>query len=224
MININPLSALSNIGQAANDRNSIAQDFDTFLTLLTTQLQNQNPLDPLDTNQFTAQLVQFTEVEQSIKLNDNIERLVKVSTANAITNIVSFLGGEVTIDGADAVLSGGSASWDYTVDENSDAAIFSVLDSSGVPVYSETRSISAGTSEFTWNGTTHTGGVAPGGTYTLSITATNNSGVALNVSTDSVGTVQGVDLSGGEPVLLVDGKEITLDQIKSVKLPSTVTT
>lgn len=220
MVNINPLSALSGIGQATNDRNSIAKDFDTFLTLLTTQLQNQNPLDPLDTNQFTEQLVQFTGVEQSIKLNENLEQLVKVSTANAITNVVSFLGGEVTIDGGNAVLSGGSASWEFTSDGGSEAAAFTVLDSSGVPVYSETRSISAGTGKFTWDGTTDTGGAAPVGTYTLSIKATDSSGVALDVSTDSFGTVQGVDLSGAEPVLIVDGKEITLGQIKSVKLPA----
>ena len=96
MIDINPLSALSSVGQVTNDRISIADNFDSFLSLLTTQLRNQNPLEPLDSNQFMQQLVQFTEVEQSIKLNENLGQLVQLSAANAITNMVSFLGGEVT--------------------------------------------------------------------------------------------------------------------------------
>lgn len=223
MVEINPFSALSSIGQAAKDRVSIADDFDTFLSLLTAQLQNQNPLDPLDMNQFTQQLVQFTEVEQSVKLNKNLEQIVQLSAANTITNMVSFLGDEVTLDGKTAELNGGSATWDYTADGNADGAIFTVLDSSGVPVFSRTESVAAGTGRFSWNGATNTGSVAPGGTYTLSIAATNSSGVAVNIATETVGIVQGVDLSGDEPVLLVNGREIRLDQIRSVKLPATGT-
>ena len=224
MIDLNPLTALSGLGQAATDRSSIADDFDTFLSLLTTQLRNQNPLDPLDTNQFTEQLVQFTEVEQSVKLNENLEQLVKVSTASAITNVVSFLGGEVTIDGETAKLEDGSASWNYDVDESADGAIFTVRNAAGVPVLTKTFSVSAGPGRFVWDGVTDTGSNAPDGIYSLSITATDASGVAINVTTESVGTVQGIDLSGSEPVLLVDGQEVTLDQIKSVKLPSSGTT
>ena len=70
MIEFNPFSALSDLGGSSKDRLAIADNFDTFLTLLTTQLRHQNPLDPLDTNDFTAQLVQFTQVEQTIKQND----------------------------------------------------------------------------------------------------------------------------------------------------------
>lgn len=220
MLDVNPLSALSNIGRATEDRISIADDFDTFLTLLTTQLQNQNPLDPLDMNQFTQQLVQFTEVEQTVKLNGNLEKMVQLSAANTITNMVSFLGGEVTVDGETAELGDGPATWDYSVDEDSDGATFTVLNSAGVPVHSQTLPISAGTSRFTWDGNTNTGTVAPKGTYTLSVNAANSSGVALNVSTETVGIVQGVNMSGSEPTLLVNGKEIKLDQIKSVKLSS----
>ena len=91
------------------------------------------------------------------------------------------------------------------------------MDSSGVPVYSEERPVSAGTAQFDWNGTTSTGAVAPNGTYTLSIAAANSSGIALNISTETIGIVQGVDLSGNEPVLLVDGQEVNLGQIKSVR-------
>ena len=57
---------------------TLAQNFDTFLTLLTTQLKNQNPLEPLDTNQFTSQLVQFAQVEQQLKSNDQLATLVSL--------------------------------------------------------------------------------------------------------------------------------------------------
>ena len=68
-------SATSGSG-LANSRKTIADNFDTFLQLLTTQLKNQNPLDPLDTNQFTAQLVQFSGVEQQLKTNEFLEALL----------------------------------------------------------------------------------------------------------------------------------------------------
>lgn len=220
MVAINPFSALSStVGQSAKDDNSIAQNFQAFLSLLTTQLQNQNPLDPLDTNQFTQQLVQFSEVEQTLKTNENLEKLTSLAAANTITNAVGYIGKQVTADGATAKLENGLASWDYTVDGSSPAATFTVRDANGTTVYSETKSAS-GAGTFAWNGQRSNGGTAPPGEYTLSINAADGNGGKLDSSVSFSGVVDGVDMSGAEVVVLVGGRRVTLDQITGISLPS----
>ncbi len=220
MVEISPYSALSNLGRSSTGRESIAENFDTFLTLLTTQLKHQSPLDPIDTNQFTQQLVQFTEVEQSVKQNSSLEKLIQLSAANTITNVIGFLGGEVTLSGTTTELSGGSANWNYEIEGGADNATFTVLDSNGVPVFSTSGPAPAGKNKFFWNGQTTTGSPAPDGDYTLSISAVDSSGTALKVTTEIVGIVDGVNFSGDEPVLLVGNREVKLEDIESVKLPN----
>lgn len=217
MVEINPFSALTTVGQAGSDRKTIADNFETFLTLLTTQLQNQNPLDPLDTNQFTEQLVQFTEVEQSVKMNENLETLAQLSAANTITNAVSYIGKEVTIGGKSAQFDGSFATWDANFGASSQAATFTVLDSNGAAVYSETRPVQAGITTYVWDGRTSQGGQAPSGTYTLSVRADNGNGGSVPVTTASNGLVEAVDLSGSEPVLSVGGRQVRLDEITAIK-------
>lgn len=220
MVEINPYSALSSLGSSTTDRISIAENFDTFLALLTTQLQNQSPLDPLDTNQFTQQLVQFTEVEQTVKQNENLESLIQLTAANTITNVVGFLGGEITLGGTTAELSGGTASWNYELASAAESATITVKDANGVPVFTTTGPAPAGKSTFLWDGRMDTGGTAPDGEYTLSVSAVDSTGTAIQVKTESSGIVDGVDFSGDEPILLIGSKKVKLDEIVSVKLPN----
>src|SRR5882762_2699796 len=96
---------------ASTATTGIADNFQTFLTLLTTQLQNQNPLDPLDTNQFTQQLVQFAGVEQQLKSNDQLASLVKLQTTAQSTQALGFVGATAVVDGSTATLQNGQATW-----------------------------------------------------------------------------------------------------------------
>ncbi len=219
MVEINPFSAISNLGAADKDRVSIAENFDTFLALLTTQLKNQSPLDPLDTNQFTQQLVQFTEVEQSVKLNKNLEKMVALTAANAITNAVGYIGKQVTTSGASAQLQNGQASWTVSLAADSPATNFTVRNAAGVQVYTQTNPVAAGAQVFAWDGQTDTGGKAPDGIYTLSIVAEDGKGGTLVATTEASGVIDGVDMSGDEPVLLVGGWKIRLEDILSIKTP-----
>src|SRR3954470_17819141 len=82
---------------AASAQKQLAGNFDTFLTLLTTQLKNQDPLSPMDSNQFTQQLVQFSQVEQQINANKNLESLVSMSKAQGATSAVGYLGKTLTV-------------------------------------------------------------------------------------------------------------------------------
>lgn len=169
MVEINPYSALSSVGQSSNDKKTIAQNFETFLTLLTTQLRNQNPLDPLDTNQFTQQLVQFTEVEQSVKMNENLQTLNQLAAATTITNAVGYIGKHVTASGTASTLSQGTAAWQFELADDSPSTTFTIYDSTGQIVSTETRSAPAGENLYVWKGETNSGQMAPDGGYTLVI-------------------------------------------------------
>src|SRR5512140_3297674 len=102
---------------------TIAGNFQTFLSLLTTQLQNQNPLDPLDTNQFTQQLVQFASVEQQLKANDQLTALVALQQANQSTQALAFVGKTAVVDGSTATLTNAQATWDLSLPSNANLTI-----------------------------------------------------------------------------------------------------
>ena len=135
----------------ANSRTGIANNFDQFLQLLTTQLKNQSPLDPLDTNQFTQQLVQFAGVEQQLKTNSQLESLVAQGKAQNVPVAAGFVGMKITADGATSTLANGQANWSLK-SPASGTAIFTITDSNNKPVHTETRKINAGSQSFQWNG------------------------------------------------------------------------
>ena len=215
---INALSAISQIGaekETSTDK-SIADDFDTFLTLLTTQLQNQDPLEPLDTNQFTAQLVQFAGVEQSIKTNDNLEQLAALSSANTVTSAVGFIGKVVTAAGDTTQLVNNTAAWSYTSPAESSEAKVSIYDQFGTLVYQEDASLKAGTNTLFWDGRRNDGSQAPGGSYRLSIDAKDKDGNNLTVDTAIAGLVEAVDVTKSEPFLTINGSSIKFSAVRTV--------
>src|SRR5437588_2231192 len=111
----NTTSTSSTSNSVGIDKNTLAGNFQTFLTLLTTQLKNQNPLDPLDTNQFTQQLVQFAQVEQQLKQNDQLATLVSLEKTAQSTTALAFVGQTVAVDGRTAALKDGQATWTFNV-------------------------------------------------------------------------------------------------------------
>src|SRR5262245_35890532 len=112
-----------NAATTPSSKDTLAANFTAFLNLLTTQLKNQNPLEPLDTNQFTQQLVQFAQVEQQLKSNDQLASLVALQKTAQQTQALSFVGSNVTIDGSVAQLSNGVAQWNFSAPKPSTAAI-----------------------------------------------------------------------------------------------------
>jgi flagellar basal-body rod modification protein FlgD len=195
---------------------TIAGNFQTFLTLLTTQLQNQNPLDPLDTNQFTQQLVQFAGVEQQLKTNDSLSQLVTLQQTTQATQALGFVGKTALVDGTTATMTNSSATWHLNVPTESTIDI-TVANSSGQTVFTGKYSSAAGADiPFTWNGQGNDGTQWPDGKYTISATgkdvANNNVGIAAQVQ----GTVSSVDLTQSPPLLTIDGNSYTLSQVKSI--------
>src|ERR1051325_11315345 len=128
---------------SANDTTTLANNFQTFLTLLTTQLKHQNPLDPLDTNQFTAQLVQFAGVEQQMKMNTQLGSLITIEKSAQSTAAMAYLGSTAAVDGATTQLKSGSATWTFNADKPASATI-SISDASGNLAYTGTFTLQAG--------------------------------------------------------------------------------
>src|ERR1700741_4182116 len=129
-------AATSTASQAADASKSLSSNFDTFLTLLTTQLQNQDPLQPMDSNQFTQQLVQFSQVEQEINSNKNLESLIALTKARSGADAVGYLGKKLTLSDGSAPLEDGSAEWTYSLSNDASDARLIVTNSANRVVYS----------------------------------------------------------------------------------------
>ena len=194
----------------------LADNFDTFLQILTTQLRNQNPLDPLDTNQFTQQLVQFSGVEQQLKTNQFLEAMM-TSTQNANNSqAVSYIGKVVTAEGSKTELVNGAATWHFATDKAATITA-TVRDKDGNVVYTKTGSVKQGESVFSWNGIGNDGRKKPDGSYQVTIEGRDPEGKLVNVATQMTGEVTGIDFSGSEPVLIVGGARVNLSSILSVR-------
>jgi flagellar basal-body rod modification protein FlgD len=203
---------------AAANKTTLAGNFDSFLKLLTTQLKNQNPLEPLDTNQFTQQLVQFAGVEQQINMNSQLATLVTLQKATQTSSAMSFLGSTATVDGTTTALANGKAAWTFTVDKPSTGTI-NIKDSTGQIAYSGSYPLNTGAQGFNWDGRGNNGQSWPAGNYTLSILAKDASGQTVAVSTEIKGTVDSVDLTQNPPTLMIGGQSYSLDKVKQVVRP-----
>ncbi len=207
---------------AEASRARLSGNFDTFLSLLTTQLQNQDPLSPVDTNQFTQQLVQFSGVEQQIQTNSLLQSLVGQSNATSAGSALSFLGQTADFNTNQAVLTqGGSIEFSLRVPTNAVSAELVVSDASGREIYTTNADRAGfGTHQsFSFDGRTTGGSVAPPGRYTLTARATDAAGAALPVGVGVRETITGVDLSQGEPLYLTNSGPRPYSQILGVRAP-----
>jgi flagellar basal-body rod modification protein FlgD len=197
------------------DQQTIAGNFNTFLQLLTTQLQNQNPLDPLDTNQFTQQLVQFAQVEQQLRSNDQLATLVSLQKTTQSTAALSFVGQNVVVDGSTAQLANSQATWSFTSPKPASAAV-TIKDSTGQTAYSGAFTLQTGPQNFQWDGKGNDGTVRPAGAYTLTISSKDANGQFVAISTEVQGVVDSADLTQDPPTLSIGGQNYALDKIKRV--------
>lgn len=210
--------AAANGTSAGADKTSLIANYDAFLQLLTTQLKNQSPLDPLDANQFTQQLVQFSTVEQAIKSNENLTSLIEVTKAANATNLLSYIGTEVSAAANGTYLRNGQATWQYETSAAGTGQV-TIRNSAGAIVKTDQPPLTAGSHPYTWNGRMTNGQIAPDGPYTIEIGGTAKDGSALSVSTTISGTVTGIDLSAPEPVLKIGSLSVPLSGLRSINVP-----
>jgi flagellar basal-body rod modification protein FlgD len=197
------------------DAKTIAGNFTMFLQLLTTQLKNQNPLDPLDTNQFTQQLVQFAQVEQQLKSNDQLAALVALQKTSQATAALNFVGQTVVVDGSTAQLVNGQATWSFTSPKPATATI-TIKDAAGQAAYTGSYTLQAGPQSFVWDGKGNDGATWPSGAYTMTITSKDASGQTVAIATEVQGVVDSADLTQNPPLLSIGGQTFAIDKIKRI--------
>ena len=181
----------------ANPLASLTGNFNTFLTLLTTQLQNQDPSSPMDSNQFTTELVQFAGVEQQISTNTSLTQLVQLAQGSAVTQSAQLLGKQVDVTSNQLALQNGSATVDFSASAAGPVTI-AVASSAGAPLYQATVNATPGANSWTWQGQTASGATMPDGAYNVTVTG-GGSGSAAAVPFTVRGTVTGVNGSGSTP-------------------------
>jgi len=201
--------------KGAVDSQMIASNFQTFLQLLTTQLKNQNPLDPLDTNQFTQQLVQFAQVEQQMKSNDQLASLVSLEKSAQATTALAYVGATVVVDGATAPLTNGSATWSLNVTKPATATV-TIKAANGQTAYTGTFSVNPGNQNFTWDGRGNDGRLWTDGLYTMTATGVDANKQSVGISTEVQARVDSVDLTQDPPLLSINGQNYSLDKIKRI--------
>jgi flagellar basal-body rod modification protein FlgD len=206
-------SAAKSSGALASQQ--IAGNFQSFLTLLTTQLQNQNPLDPLDTNQFTQQLVEFAGVQEQLNTNDSLTSLVSLQQTAQATQALTFVGKTAVVSGNNAALTNSQAKWNLDVPSNGNVDI-SIANSSGQTVFTQTVPETAGNQGFAWNGLGNDGTQWPDGQYTLTASTTDSTGKQVGVVTQVAGVVSSVNLAQTPPLLTINGQAFTVNQILSI--------
>src|SRR5580692_10505724 len=196
----------------------LAGNFDTFLTLLTTQLQNQDPLSPMDTSQFTEQLVSFAGVEQQINMNTNLTTLISMQQSSESLQALQLVGANVTINSNTAALSkatGSPATWGFSSPSPATGAI-TITSSTGQVAYTGSMPLSAGSQTYTWNGQGNNGVTWPDGNYTLSINAVGATGQPVTVSTQVQGTISSVNVSQNPLQVTVGGQNYQISAIQSI--------
>jgi len=207
-------------------RTAMATNFETFLSLLTAQLKNQDPLSPVDSNEFTSQLTQMSGVEQQLLTNDLLTSLLAAQQGGGLSGAANYIGKDTTAAWSAMKLDGGEATWSYELATDAATAELQVLDSSGRVVWSGSApDKTEGTHDFVWDGKTTAGGQLPdGGVYTLQVTAKTGAGETVSSQTLIRGRITGVELYNGEPYLTVGNSILPLSSVIALQERAATTT
>jgi flagellar basal-body rod modification protein FlgD len=197
-------------------KNSLSQTYDTFLTLLTTQLKNQDPLSPMDSTKFTEQLVQYSQVEQSINQNTNLQKIYALLQGNQASGALGYIGRNVTVDSATATNTGDGVTWNYGLANTAATNTLVVTDANGMLVYTKPGETGAGKYTFAWDGKDAAGNTVPSGAYTLQVVAKDGSKAAITSTVTVGGLVTGVESGTDGPMLVVGGSRLPASKVVSV--------
>jgi flagellar basal-body rod modification protein FlgD len=201
------------------------KDRDTFLLLLTTQLKNQDPTSPADTNQVTQQIALLSQVEQQTKSNTFLEKLVGMYTQGQASNAVSYIGKQIDATGNTGQLANGAASFVYTLPAGAAKATVNISDTSGKLVYSGNGTTIAGRNKVIWDGVNSVTGLKMNdGTYTFNIKAVDANNKDVTASTLSSGIVRAVETKDGVNSLSLGSFSVPIESIISVYNPAAAKT
>jgi flagellar basal-body rod modification protein FlgD len=200
----------------------LSSDINFFLKMLTTQLKNQDPTQPLDTNQFTQQIAQYSGVQQQVTTNANLEKLLEASNRSSLTTAVGYIGKEVESEGNTGQVIGGQGAFSYMLPKAAKSAQITIKDSSGSVVFSGRGDIKAGRNLVVWDAVNSRDGVKePDGIYTLSVEAVDISGKPIVAETRAVAIVSGVETDAkGNTMLNAGGAQVDYTKVLAIREPS----
>ena len=199
---------------------ALGSSYDQFLVLLTTQLQHQDPLEPMDTQQFTQQLVQYSQIEQQIAMNEKLDAMVQLQLASASNIGLNYVGMEANYVGSDFHFDGEEAvDMTYVFDGDAFSSKVSILDENGNVVYSEDGQQGLGPFEFSWDGRNTGGELVEPGTYSISVGGVDASGEGLSTTTVVSGIVDGIESQNGVVYLLVGDRAVSLSSVINATVP-----
>ena len=209
-------SSSSSASISGTTSKTLASNFNTFLNLLTTQLKNQNPLEPLDTNQFTQQLVQFAGVEQQLQTNKQLTDLTAAIRTQQTTSALGYLGRTVGYDSSTATSSNAAAKWNFTPSASGTFTL-KVKDPEGKVVYQTTANYTANTaSSFNWTQGRTDGQSVGEQAYTLEMSqGSTGNGSLMTVGGKGVATA--VDFTSEIPTITIDGQTVPLASVRTVE-------
>lgn len=205
---------------SATDKAAIKSqtNYQDFLKLLTTQLQNQDPTAPADTNQLTQQIATLSQVEQQINTNQNLQKLIGLFNTSTLNSVVGYIGKQIETDGDKGVLQNGRSSFVYNLEKDAQNADIEILDAGGKVVLSTAGTKVAGRNEVLWDGKDGDGKQLPDGTYSIRVVAKNGKD-NVNVTTSTVGVVTSIDSKDGVTTLSLGDVVVALDKVHSVRQP-----
>jgi flagellar basal-body rod modification protein FlgD len=199
-------------GSASRAR--IADDFDTFLTLLTTQLRSQSPTDPLDANQMTQQLVQFAQVEQQMQQNESLEQLVAMQGASQIVAAAPLIGQQVQVESDRLTLQGGNAELRIGGGDVARTAQVTVFDSGGRVLATRDVAVPREGANWRWDGRDQAGRQVADGAYRVAVTGAAEGQESRALPFSVVGRVTGAEQQAGEPQLRLGNLTVAMDRLR----------
>ena len=189
---------------------SLTGDYNDFLSLLTTQLQDQDPSSPMDSDEFTSELVQFASVQQQVQSNTNLTQLIQLQQGQSLSSGAALIGKDVQVTGTAVPLENGSATIDFDATAAEPVAI-SITNSGGTDVKDVTVQATAGANSWTWNGLSNAGTQLPDGAYNVAVETGDNNGDTSAVPFTSVGIPTAVTKSA-DSISYAFGSGMSLDE------------
>ena len=195
---------------------SLNNNYADFLQLLTTQLQNQDPTAPIDTNQLTQQIASLSQVQQEININSNLTNLIALYTSTQANTAVSYIGKQIDATGNQIELTNKSAAVVYNLPATAASATVTVTDGTGKTVFSGPGTTASGRNQLQWNGTANDGTAAPDGVYHFTVAAKDSKGNDLTATTYTTGVVTAVETANGVNSLSLGTLTVPLNSVQSV--------
>jgi flagellar basal-body rod modification protein FlgD len=210
-----PASSTAPPSSSTSALSSLSSNFGDFLNLLMTQLQNQDPTSPLDSNPFTSELVQFSSVEQQINTNTSLTQLIQLTQGGEVMQASAMTGKQVTVQSTQVPLQSGQGTINFTAPGVEPVAI-AIYNSSGAQLYDAAVTSVTGQNTFTWNGKDSAGNTVPDGAYNVAVIGANSDGSTTALPFTVTGTATGVLSNSTGMQLELGALDVNFSAVQSV--------